>query len=197
MDRNKLIKVVNRGTGPVGYHVPEMGVRRQFQPREEKSIAFEELERLSYLPGGSKLMEKYLVIRDLEALKILQPNTEPEYFYDIKDIHRILTTASYEEFLDCLDFAPDGVIDILQEMAVEMEINDLNKRKALKKRTGLDITKAIEIKNTKYDGDSEANPIDTPEVKKRRVQVGENTAAVDPTSPRRTAPQAGSFVIPD
>ena len=36
----------------VGYYVPDLGIRRQFMPKETKEITFEELQKLSYLEGG-------------------------------------------------------------------------------------------------------------------------------------------------
>ena len=40
MDKNTLIKVINRAEHTVGYTIPERGVRRQFGPRQEREIEF-------------------------------------------------------------------------------------------------------------------------------------------------------------
>jgi hypothetical protein len=53
MDRSTLIKVLIRDNGAVIYSIPEMnGLRRVFQAGETKQVTFEELEKLSYIPGG-------------------------------------------------------------------------------------------------------------------------------------------------
>ena len=49
------------------------------------------------------------------------------------------------QFLDCLDFAPQGVIDTIKKVAVQIKLNDVAKRQAIKDKTGFDVTKAIEI----------------------------------------------------
>ena len=64
IDKNKMIKVINKFNGTVGYDVPELGVHRNFYPRENKEISFEELEQLSFLPGGESILKNYLEITD-------------------------------------------------------------------------------------------------------------------------------------
>ena len=63
MEKTTLIKVLNRDNGSVVYSIPEMnGLRRVYQAGEIKEITFEELEKLSYIPGGMELLEDSLVI---------------------------------------------------------------------------------------------------------------------------------------
>jgi hypothetical protein len=63
MEKTTLIRVLNRDNGSVVYSIPEMnGLRRVFQPGEAKEVTFEELEKLSYIPGGMALLEDRLVI---------------------------------------------------------------------------------------------------------------------------------------
>ena len=79
MEKNTLIQVTNRDSGRVGYTVPELGVRRQFAPKETKEISFEELQALSYLPGGDVMLSQYLVVRNEEAVKELQQLRKVRY----------------------------------------------------------------------------------------------------------------------
>lgn len=60
-----------------------------------------------------------------------------------------------DQFLDCLDFSPAVTRDIIKDMAVELPLNDMAKREAIQEKLGFNVTKAIEIKNTKYDGEEE------------------------------------------
>lgn len=154
INKETLIKVTNRDSGRVGYKIPELGVERQFTAGERKEITFNELERLSFMPGGQKLLSDYLTVDSREALNLLGIETEPEYFYTKEDIKRLMTFGSLDEFLDCLDFAPSGVLDMIKDMAVNLPLNDMEKRKAILDKLSFDVNKAIEIKNTKFDGDT-------------------------------------------
>ena len=185
MDKKELIKITNRDSGRVGYKIDELGVRRQFAPRETKEITFEELEKLSFIPGGDVMIRDYLIIKNPEAMKELGINVEPEYYYTEKEVKNILLNGTMNEFLDCLDFAPDGVLDLVKKLAVSLPLNDVQKRDAILEKTGFNVTRAIEIKNTKYDGDAEKK--DDTEVLKRRVSVPTENNSETPV--RRTQPK--------
>lgn len=191
MEKTKLIKVANRESAYVGYTVPELGVYRSFAPREQKEITFEELEKLSWTAGGTEILKEYLVIRDEEAASLLIPGIEPEYYYTAKDINRMLTTASMNEFLDCLDFAPIGVLESLKDAAVMLPLDNMSKRKAILEKLNFDVTRAIEIKDTKFDGDTSEEE-QAAAAPKRRV-------AIEPTTStgRRTATPKYTVVQPD
>ena len=51
-----------------------------------------------------------------------------------------------DEFLDCLDFAPQGVIDLIKEYAVTLPLNDVAKREALLDKFDYDVNKIIEVR---------------------------------------------------
>lgn len=68
MKEEKYYLVTNRSAGLVCYTLPEMGIKnREFQPGETKKISAEELNNLSYKPGGVVLMRDYLIIQDPEV----------------------------------------------------------------------------------------------------------------------------------
>lgn len=183
LNKETLIKVSNRDSGSVGYSVPELGVRRVFQRNEIKELPMDELRKLSYLPGGQVILNDCLVIHSEEALKELNPNYEPEYFYTEEDVKNILLRGSQAEFLDCLDFAPDGVINLIKDQAVKLELNDLAKREAIFKKTGFDVTKAIQI-------NKESQVVAEEETKKRRAAVPTaNKAEPAATGRRASAPK--------
>ena len=119
LDKDTIIKVTNRDSGSVGYTVAEMGVHRKFQKGEVKEIRMEELRKLSYLPGGQAIINDCLIIHNEEALKELNPDYEPEYFYTEADIRELLLKGTEAQFLDCLDFAPEGVIELVKQLAVD------------------------------------------------------------------------------
>ena len=145
LDKDTLISVRNRDNGTVGYSVPDLQVHRSFSKNEKKMIPMEELRKLVYTPGGSKIIKHYLVIENEEAAKELLGQVEPEYFYSRKDIANLLQYGSYESLVDCLNFAPVGVIDLVKEIAVKVQLNDVRKRQLIFEKTGFNVDKAIEI----------------------------------------------------
>jgi hypothetical protein len=189
MDKNKMVKVINKFNGIVGYEVPELGVNRTFYPRESKNISYDELEKLSYLPGGSSILRNYLEITDEEVImELFNIKPEPEYHYSEDDVKKLLITGSLDQFLDCLDFAPPVIIDMIKDMAVTLPLNDMAKREAIKDKIGFDVTKAIEIKNTKYDGEVENDVEEKVSTSGRRTAPIKNDNSSAAPSGRRYKP---------
>ena len=145
MEDSKLVQVANRSAGGVTYIIPDMqNLTRRFQVNEVKVVPFEELRRLVYVPGGETLLKEHLIINDKEVIDALGLHVEPEYFYTEKEIKQLFN-GGMDEFLDCLDFAPKGVIDTIKLLAVTLPLNDVAKRQAIFDKTGFDVTKAIEL----------------------------------------------------
>lgn len=140
---DKKVVVKNRSSSMVVYSVPEMGIRREFAPSEIKRIGMDELTALSYVPGGMNLIRKHLFIQDEEALEEMSVKVEPEYYLDEKGVIDLLEHGSLDAFLDCLDFAPQGVLDLIKKHAVALPVNDNRKRDAIKNKMGFDVTAAL------------------------------------------------------
>ena len=138
-----IYNVKNRSASTVVYRIPEDGIRREFAPGEVKKISKAELTKLSYRPGGPALMVQYLQIMSAEGVKELGLRVEPEYNMSEQQVIDLLKTGSMDAFLDCLEFAPVGVIDLVKKLAVSLPLNDFAKREALKEKTGFDVTKAV------------------------------------------------------
>lgn len=187
LDKDTIIKVTNRDSGSVGYSIPELGIHRKFAQGEVKELTMNELRKLSYLPGGQVILKDCLIVHNEEALRELNPDYEPEYFYTEEDIKKLLLTGTQAEFLDCLDFAPEGVIELLKQLAVKLEINDLAKRNAIMDKTGFNVTRAIEINHeSKEVEESEVN------TKQRRAATPKvNTAEPEAVGRRTAAPKYG------
>lgn len=141
----ELVKVMNRSGGKVTYRIPDRGIRRELMPGQTIRVSKDEVEALSYTGGGLDLIRNYLLVDDSETLEELNVHTEPEYYMDAKQVVQLLQTGSLDQFLDTLDFAPDGVLDMIKDLAVELPLNDVAKRDALKnhKRTQFDVEEAI------------------------------------------------------
>jgi hypothetical protein len=181
MDNKTMYTVKNRSASRVFYKIPEDNIRREFNPGETKRISFEELEKLSYQSGGRELMANFLQIQSTEATSNLGIHTEPEYNMTEDQIVDLIKTGSLDAFLDCLDFAPVGVIDLLKKFSVSVPLADYDKRQALKEKTGFDVDVALKNMLAEKAEDNAANAI-TPAAG-RRVQP-----EAEPAAPgRRTA----------
>jgi hypothetical protein len=146
ISKDTILKVTNRNNGHTGYEVPDLKIYRHFSPGETKEVTMEEMRKLSYISGGRALIESCLIIHNEEAVREILTDVEPEYFYTEAEIKQLLTKGSLDQLLDCLDYAPEGVISLVKNMAVDMKLNDVSKRDAIKDKTGFDVSKAIEIK---------------------------------------------------
>ena len=138
-----MYNVKNRSSSVVVYRIPESNLRREFAPGETKRIPFGELEKLTYQQGGRTMLEQFLQIVDEAVTSDLNVHREAEYDMSEAQVRDLLLTGSIDAFLDALDFAPIGVIDLMKTMAVKLPLTDLNKRKALKEKTGFDVDKAL------------------------------------------------------
>ena len=135
--------VKNRGASHVSYRIPEDGIRRSFAPGETKEISYQELEKLTFQPGGMMILTNYLQIIEQEALNTFGIHTEPEYHMSETDVANLIKTGTLDAFLDALDFAPVSVIELIKKLSIDIPLMDMNKRKALKEKTGFDVDAAL------------------------------------------------------
>lgn len=162
------MRVKNRSAHRVSYTIPN-GANRVFNAGESMEISIEEINQLSYQPGGKALIEKYLQVprEGREALN-WDFDVQPEYDYSEEDVKRIMLTGSLDEYLDMLDFAPEGVISLIRNFALTLPLADMNKMEAFKNKFGYDVAAAIKNKKAveeSIEGTPEAAP-----VRQRRVQ---------------------------
>jgi hypothetical protein len=164
------MKIKNRSAGTVVYAIEDLNIRRHFAAGEVKDIPQEEIQKLLYQPGGPALFERYLQVSDKDMIALGFGEQEPEYFYSAEDIKNIMVNGTLNEFLDFLDFAPEGAITIAKELAVKLPLSDMNKAEGLKKATGFDVIKAIgHMKAVEQDLNGEIEVATTS--RKRRAEV--------------------------
>ena len=77
---------------------------------------------------------------------------------------KLLTEGSLDEFLDALDFAPIGVIDLIKKYSLELPLNDVAKREALLKKEKFNVTAMLENSKELVEKEPEA------QTKGRRVK---------------------------
>ena len=169
IEQNTMYNVKNRSSSVVVYKIPETNLRREFAPGETKRVPFGELEKLTYQEGGRELLENFLQILEEEVTTDLNVKREIEYNMSEAEVAELLRTGSLDAFLDALDFAPIGVIDLIKSLAVQLPLTDIDKRKALKQKTGFDVDKAlIHIEEERAE---EKAPAAAPTASGRRVQL--------------------------
>ena len=138
-----MYRVKNRGASTVVYKIADKGIRREFKPGQIMSISSEELEALTFQPGGTLILSQFLQIMDLDGIQAARIKTEPEYYMSEEDVAKLITSGSLDAFLDALDFAPIGVIDLIKKLSISIPMVDIQKRKALKEKTGFDVEAAL------------------------------------------------------
>ena len=169
------MKVKNRSASVVGYTIPDLNVRRRFAPGETKDVPQEELEKLLYQPGGAELFYSDLQVSAEDLRKLNGQEQEQEYFYSEQQVKDIMLTGSLDEFLDMLDFAPMGVINLIKTYSTSLPMTDMNKCDALKNKTGFDAMKALaNIRSVEKDSaEPAAEAVGT---RKRRVAAEDTTS---------------------
>ena len=146
MTDEQYIQVQNLTNGTVVYTIPEDNIRRVFAAHETKKIRPEELRKLYYHPGGESLLQNFLSVKDRAlALEfgVSVDSFDHEYSWTPKDVERILLNGSMDELHDALDFAPEGIVDLIVDKAIELRIPDVNKRELIHESTGRNITAMI------------------------------------------------------
>lgn len=164
---NVIVQVHNITGQTVVYKIDEDNIRRKFAGYEIKKVPASELRKLFYIPGGGELLREYLCVENKElAAEFGVPQDQIEYFWTQEDVDRVLTTGSIEELEDALEFGPLGIVDMIQDRAVALKINDLMKRETIFKHTGANINNMIANSE-----DEEETPAPAPAetVRRRRV----------------------------
>ena len=169
------VTVTNRNNGTTGYTL-QNGIRRQFQIGQSRKVDIEELKELAAIPGGEYILQNYLIINDKTALDYLSMTPEPEYFYTEKEIKELLLNGTLDQFEDCLNFAPQGVIDLVKSMAIDLKLPDVRKRELIFEKTGFNVTNALNV-NAILDAESE-KPVDKPKVGRKAQPIA---AVTEPT----------------
>lgn len=176
MDKNKMYEVKNRSSSVLAYSIPDEGIKRTFQPGETKKLSFGELEKLTYQSGGQALINNYFLIKDAEVIQDLNVRTEPEYYLTEPQIVDLIKDGSVDQFLDCLDFAPAGVIELVKDLSIKVPLSDYQKRQALKDKIGFDVDAALRhIEEEKAEMKAASENDIEPAAPKRRVKTEETT----------------------
>ncbi len=143
---NTAVSVRNLVDHKVVYRIPEDNVRREFQGFEVKKIKAGELRKLNYQYGGHVLLNQYLNVGNPELAEEFGVSSDIiEYNWTEQDVDDVLLRKDIDVLLDALDFAPQGIVELIKDRAVALRINDLAKRKAIADKLGFDINNTIDM----------------------------------------------------
>lgn len=186
INEKAIYSVKNRSASTVIYSIPEMNnLRREFRPGEIKSVTGSELIQLSYRPGGRRIIENYLLINNEEVLDGLNMEVEPEYKLDEAGVVKLLRDGSEDQLIDCLNFAPEGVKDLVKAVALAMPLNDLNKCKIIKDMLGYDVL-FVRSTNEQIAKESGVEAAPAPAKKRRVASTSAATKQTTTTVKRKT-----------
>lgn len=143
------VAVQNLTNNDVVYIDDNGGISRRhvFHPQQSIQVEKSLIERMQYDRGGSVLLKDYLSVKDAEIKKEIGiPEDQIEYDWTDKDVRTLLTSGSEDELRDALDFAPQGIKDMIVDMAVNMPLQNRNKTEIIAEMTGRNIETMISNK---------------------------------------------------
>lgn len=175
---NKVIQVRNLMNHQVTYLIEEDNIRRSFNPFETKNIKAGELRKAIFNHGTEVLFKNYLCVEDKElAAEFGISEDTIEYWWTEDDIKNLLLKGSDDELLDALDFAPDGIVEMIVFYAIDLKINDMNRRTLIERSLGYPegkLTSAIDLAMQFEQAEEEENPAEVKPVQRRR-RAAQNT----------------------
>ena len=188
MDLNKKVKVWNRNGANTVYYIDELRMLREFAPAGRHGdvlmIPISELQALSYIQGGHTLLTQHLLIKEQEVCEFLGVPVEPEYYYGVEEVKTLLKEGTLEQLMDCLEFAPSGVKDLLVKYAVDEKVDSYEKRDLITKATGVNIT--ARIKNNELSG---------PESEGVEEKVGTSSRRAAPIQTKESATPVNKYKV--
>lgn len=150
---NKRVIIESLVDGKVVMNLPEMHLHIVWERKgAKKPIEFEKLQEAIYDQGVEYMFKQgILYIDDMEVKKALylEPDDaeEPQNIkiMDEKLMKRLLTVASIVDLQAALKEYPHEQVDALVDYAIKTECGDFDRCDLIKKHTGRDIIKAIQL----------------------------------------------------
>ncbi len=184
--KNTKIEVVSRYAGSIAIKEMNTGIVRTWPKCGDKLYLTEEnIYNLVMAPGGRTIVENYLIVKNAEVLEDIEVATEPEYHFEVKEITDLLTNGTEEELIDAINFAPKGVLELIKDISVEIQLPNMNKRKIVDDMLQVDITKMIEIANTESSTEAEVPTVKTRLAKEKAEKRVEEKEGAKKTRSRK------------
>lgn len=163
----KLYEVISKYNGYLSVKEYNTNIVRIFPKLGFSMMLSEEsIRNIAYNPGGRFILENRLIVNDPELVKELELNLELEDTYTPDDIKELIINGSKDQLEDALNFGNEGTRELIKDTAINLEINDLEKRKVIQDFTHVDVNSAI---NNKSEETEEHTVQATTEVKHRKA----------------------------
>ena len=178
------VKVRNMVDYTVGYRIEEDNVRRQFSPHEVKTVTAGELRKLDYTRGGHVLLTSYLAVQNkslAEEFGIEEDVFSNEYNWDAARVDEVLLSEPIEILQDAMDFAPEGILQLIKDRAIALRLDSMDKRKVISDGMNIDLNNMIGLAEKATADDKPAAP------KKTRRSSASKSSASTQTKTRRAA----------
>ena len=183
-----IVKVKNMTDYKVGYTIKEENLRRVFESGEVKQLAAGELRKVNYKRGGHVILTNYLCIMNKDLANefgVDDDSFENEYNWDVARVDSVLKDEPLDVLQDALDFAPQGIIDLIKDRAIELKIDSMDKRQAISDALSIDLNGMIDIqkiKETELEGAAEK-----PKTRRTSRAKSQSGSTSGQTKQRRTA----------
>lgn len=174
VSNNKLIEVRNMMDHKQVLIDKNTRSRYVFGAQQTKTITAGELRSMAYVPGVlTMLLDGKLRIQNRELCEEFNvPTDVPEYDLTIAEIDDILLNKEADYLLDALDWAPEGILELIKRRAIELKLPDVAKRKYISDRLECNVDEMIRNAEKLETAASSEAPVEqkkAPE-RKRRVQ---------------------------
>ena len=145
---NEKIAVQSKSNGSVSLTDPRTRIGRTWShPDQIIYLTKEEIEMMASVPGGMYIFKNYLTIKDRAfAEELFKETLEPEYFYDKKTVKALLEQGTSDQLADALSFGGPGVVELIKDTAIEMNLYNRDKRKLISDAAGVDLDFIINAK---------------------------------------------------
>ena len=142
------VKVRNMVDYNVGYKIEEDNIRRQFSPHEVKTVTAGELRKLDYTRGGHVLLTSYLAVQNkslAQEFGVDEDSYANEYNWDAAKVDQVLLSEPVEVLQDAMDFAPEGILQLIKDRAIALRLDSMDKRKVISDAMKIDLNGMIEL----------------------------------------------------
>lgn len=142
------VKVRNMVDYNVGYKIEEDNIRRQFSPHEVKTVTAGELRKLDYTRGGHVLLTSYLAVQNkslAQEFGVDEDSYANEYNWDAAKVDQVLLNEPVEVLQDAMDFAPEGILQLIKDRAIALRLDSMDKRKVISDAMKIDLNGMIDL----------------------------------------------------
>lgn len=148
MDNNTKVKVTSMVKGRVGVSLPELRFKREW-PRMGTAIPVDMsiLQEAIFDPGFSRMINDGILVIDDKEARIKLGLESGEDFMPLNEMQmiKLLKVSDIKEFEDTLKKMSGAQRRTLADIAIEKEIDSFDKTDLIKKYSGLDVRKTIEL----------------------------------------------------